>query len=213
MPASGGTAMARSMGSTHTGFSWTITDGGNKFMVGKDGVQDGHAWADLDGDGCIDLIAIASESCNYEDTDHELVAIHVPSGNVGWRALPGEVSKKISMIENVLVVSTNAATRLRGLDPRTGQQLWDLTLPDALNEDSFDDERAPAIAPVGGSFAAFQCKDDSWHLLDARTGQIVKGGEGKLIPLGAGVPGLLCYGDDDKATLWDVLRNKQVAKL
>src|SRR5690242_4598655 len=42
--------MARKMGSTHTGFSWTVTDGGHRYMVGKGAVQDAHAWADLDGD-------------------------------------------------------------------------------------------------------------------------------------------------------------------
>jgi len=208
--------MARKMGSTQTGFSWTITDGGTRFMVGKSAVHDAHAWADLDGDGCIDLVAIATASGNYEDTDHELVAIHVPSGNVGWRALPGEVSKKVSIVEGVVVASTNAAQRLRGLDPRTGQQLWDTALPDRLTEDPFDgDDRAPAIAAIGGGLAAFECKDGSWHMLDVRTGQIVKSGEGKFAPLGGGVLGLVAFSDDndDLIEVWDTQRNRSVVKL
>lgn len=111
--------MARQMVQTHTGLPFTLTDGGSRFMVGKDACHDSLAWADLDGDGTIDLVAIATASGNYEDTDHELVAIHVPTGNVGWRALPGEVSKRVSMVDGVIVASTRAAERLVGLDPRT----------------------------------------------------------------------------------------------
>src|SRR5690349_11967102 len=57
------------------------------------------------------------------------------------------------------------------------------------------------------------CKDDTWHFLDVRTGKIVKSGEGKLIPIGAGVPGLVAFGGDEGVELWDVLRNKSVTKL
>lgn len=204
----------RETGGTGTGFSWTVTDGGRRFMVGKSGVQDAHVWADLDGDGCIDLIAIATESGNYEDTDHELVAIHVPSGTVGWRALPGEVSKKVSIVGGAVVASTRSATHLTGLDPRTGQQLWSLALSDRLREEPFDgDDRAPAIADAGGSIAAFECEDDTWHLLDVRTGQVVKSGEGHLVALGAGVPGLIALGNDDEVELWDTLRGRSITKL
>jgi hypothetical protein len=207
--------MARETAGTGTGFSWTVTDGGRRFMVGKDAVHDAHAWGDLDGDGCIDLVAIATESGNYEDTDHELVAIHVPTGTVGWRALPGEVSKKVSKVGGAIVASTDNATRLRGIEPRTGQQLWSVAISDRLKEDPFDgDDRAPAIVDAGGSLAAFECEDDTWHLLDVRTGQIVRSGEGKFVSLGTGVPGLLAIGGDgDQVELFDTLRGRSLAKL
>src|SRR5690606_20213210 len=111
-------------------------------------VTDSLGLMDLDGDGILDFIAIGTASGDYEDTDHEVVAIHTPSGNAIWRALRGEASKKLGLIGDVLVVSTNSGNRLRGLDPRTGQQRWVHDLEDALEEGSFDgDDRAPAIAP------------------------------------------------------------------
>lgn len=205
--------MARQMVQTHTGLPFTLTDGGSRFMVGKDACHDSLAWADLDGDGTIDLVAIATASGNYEDTDHELVAIHVPTGNVGWRALPGEVSKRVSMVDGVIVASTRAAERLVGLDPRTGQKLWDVELPDGLEEDNFDDERARAIAPLGGGLAAIQCKDDSYHLVDSRTGRLVRSGEGKWKSLGAGVPGVVAIESDDTFEVIDVARGKTLLKV
>ncbi len=208
--------MARQMTATHTGLPFTLTDGGPRFMPGKDAVHDSMAWHDLDGDGVLDLIAIATQSGNYEDTDHELVAIHLPSGNVGWRALPGEVSKKVSIVEGVVIASANSATTLRGLDPRTGQQVWSTSLPDVMKEDPFDgDDRAPAIAAVGAGLAAVECKDDTYHLIEARSGRIMKSGSGQFKALGAGVPALLAITDEDgeKVEIWDLARARCIVAL
>jgi len=206
--------MARQMASTHTGLPFTVTDGGHRYMIGKDACHDSLAWTDLDGDGCIDLVAIATESGKYEDTDHELVAVHVPSGNVGWRALPGEVSKRVSYVDGVIVASTRSAQRLVGLDPRSGKTLWDIELSDQLDEDNFDDDRARAIQPLGGFMCAVQCKDDTFHVVDARTGQLVKSGEGKWKALGGGVPGVVGIEfDGDRLEVWDIPRGKKLADL
>lgn len=206
--------MARQMASTHTGLPFTVTDGGHRFMVGKDACHDSLAWTDLDGDGCIDLVAIATESGNYEDTDHELVAIHVPTGNAVWRALPGEVSKRVSFVDGVIVASTRSAGRLAGIDPRSGQTLWDVDLSDRLEEDNFDDERARAIQPLGAGLCAIQCKDDTYHLVDARTGKMVKSDEGKWKALGGGVPGVVGLEfDGDRLEVWDIPRGKKIADL
>ncbi len=204
--------MARQMATTHTGLPFTVTDGGHRYMIGKDACHDSLAWTDLDGDGIVDLVAIATESGNYEDTDHELVAIQVPTGNAMWRALPGEVSKRVSFANGVIVASTRSAARLVGLDPRTGQKLWDTELPDLLEEDNFDDDRARAIQPFGG-VCAIQCKDDTYHLVDARSGQIVKSGEGKWKPLGGGVPGLAALEMDERMEIWDVPSGRKIADL
>ncbi len=200
--------MARQMATTHTGLPFTVTDGGHRFMVGKDACHDALAWTGLDGDGCIDLVAIATESGNYEDTDHELVAISVPTGNALWRALPGEVSKRVSLVNGVIVASARSAARLVGLDARTGQKLWDVALPDLLEEDNFDDDRARAIQPFGG-VCAIQCKDDTFHLVDARTGNIVKSGEGKWKALGGGVPGLAALDFEERLEIWDVPKRQE----
>ena len=207
--------MARQMATTNTGLPFNVTDGGHRFMVGGDACHASLAWTDLDGDGCIDLVAIATESGNYEDTDHELVAIHVPTGNVGWRALPGEVSKRVAFVDGVIVASTRSAERLVGLEPRTGAKLWDVELSDRLEEDNFDgDDCARSIQPLGGNYAALQCNDDTYHLVDARTGQMVKSGEGKWKALGGGVPGVVGLEfEDDRLEVWDIPRLTKITEL
>lgn len=175
--------MARKVQQGSGGFPFTYTDINTHLMPGKDAVHDALAWDDLDGDGVIDLIGISTASGNYEDTDHEVVGMHVPTGNVVWRALRGEVSKKLSLVNGVLICSSNSAQRLRGLDPRTGRELWSKSLDDKLKEDPFDgDDRAPAIAAVG-PYAVFECVDDTAHVIDAQTGMTIKQVSGKLSPV------------------------------
>ncbi len=183
--------MARRLAAHHSGFQFSYTDLNANVFPPKDAcITDTLGLVDLDGDGVLDFIAIGTESGNYEDTDHEVVAIHTPSGNAMWRALRGEASKKLGLIGSVLVVSTNSGNRLRGLDPRTGQQLWMHNLEDALEESSFDgDDRAPAIAPIGGPWAAFQCVDETAWVIDVRNGQIVHRANGKLHAVGWNLPG------------------------
>src|SRR5690242_22157 len=127
--------MARSTRQGNGGFAFTYTDIDTYVFPPKDACHDTLAWADLDGDGCIDMIGISTASGNYEDNDHELVGLHVPTGNVVWRALRGEVSKKLSMVDGVVVASTNTGGSLRGIDPRSGQEIWRKNLDDKIKED------------------------------------------------------------------------------
>src|SRR5262249_13077900 len=124
--------MARKLVKTHTGFAFNFTDVNTHIFPPKDAVHDSLAWDDLDGDGCIDFIAISTAPGNYEDTDHEVVGVHVPSGNVVWRALRGEASKRLSLVDGVVIVSSNTGGALRGLDPRSGTEIWRLNLDDKI---------------------------------------------------------------------------------
>jgi hypothetical protein len=209
--------MARNTVQHHSGFTFNYTDLNSNIFPPKDKcLIDTLGWTDLDGDGCVDFICIGTESGDYEDTDHEVVAIHSPTGERLWTALRGEASKKLSLAGGVVVVSTNSATQLRGLDPRTGQQLWQISLPDALNEDSFDgDDLAPAIAPLGGTWAGFECVDDSVHVIDVRTGQIVKSLEGQLRPQTWNLPGLVAFktegpDGDEILDIWDLAQGRSI---
>jgi hypothetical protein len=208
--------MARNTVQHHSGFIFNYTDLNANVFPPKDGcVTSTIGWADLDGDGCIDFACIGTASGDYADTDHEAVAIHVPTGQAMWRVLRGEASKRLSMIGGVVVVSTNTGSRLRGLDPRSGGQIWNLGLEDALQEDPYDgDNRAPAISPVGAHHAAFECVDDTFAVVDVRNGQVVKRGSGKLHPLSWNLPNVIAYQDDsDNLELWDVVHNRSVWKL
>jgi hypothetical protein len=178
-------------------------------------VTDTTGWADLDGDGVIDFFCIGTASGDYEDTDHEVMAIHSQTGQIMWRALKGQASKKLGLFGGVVIVSTNTGSRLRGLDARTGQELWNRGLEDAIEEDSHDgDNRAPAIAPIGGFHAAYECVDETCHILDVRNGQLVKSATGKLSPVGWNLPGFAAIKDDsDNLEIFDVARNRTIYKL
>ncbi len=208
--------MARNFAQHHTGFSFNYTDLNSNIFPPRGGcVIDTTGWADLDGDGVIDFICIGTASGDYEDTDHEVMAIHSPTGQIMWRALRGEASKKLGLIGGVVVVSTNSGSRLRGLDARTGQELWNRGLEDKLEEDGFDgDDRAPAIAPIGAFHAGYECVDETCHILDARNGQLVKSASGKLSPVGWNMPGFAAIKDDsDNLEIFDVERNRTILKL
>lgn len=208
--------MARRLVAHHTGYAFNYTDlNANVFPPKSACIFDSLGFMDVDGDGMPDFIAIGTASGDYEDTDHEVMAIHTPTGNILWRALRGEASKKLGLIGEVLVVSTNSANRLRGLDPRSGRELWNVGLDDALQEDSFDgDNRAPAIAQVGGGpWAAFECVDDTAFVIDARNGQIVKRIEGKLHPVGWNVPGMVGLQQDDVIELWDLRAGRSAYRI
>lgn len=209
--------MARNFVTHHSGFSFNYTDLNANVFPPKDAcIFDSTGWLDIDGDGIVDFIAIATASGDYDDTDHEVVAIHVPTGNAIWRALRGEASKKLGLVGGVLVVSTNTGSRLRGLDARNGREMWSLALEDALEESSFDgDDRAPAIAPVGPTWAAFECVDETAWVIDVRNGQIVKRSAGKLHPIGWNLPGYVGFENDSEDTveLWDLARNRSAYKI
>jgi hypothetical protein len=213
--------MARRLVAHHSGFSFNYTDLNANVFPPKDScIFDSLGFLDIDGDGMLDFIAIGTASGDYEDTDHEVMAIHTPTGNILWRALRGEASKKLGLIGEVLVVSTNTGNRLRGLDPRTGRELWNLALEDALEEDGFDgDDRAPAIAQVGGGpWAAYQCVDETSWVIDVRNGQIVKRAQGKLHPVGWNLPGMVGFEAEDSegndcTELWDLRANRSVYKV
>lgn len=208
--------MARNTVQHHSGFTFNYTDlNANIFPPNDACIFDSMGWEDLDGDGCIDFVCIGTVSGDYEDTDHEVVAIHAPTGNRLWTALRGEASKKLGLIGGVVVVSTNDGNKLRGLDPRTGQQMWQISLDDQLNEDSFDGaDTAPAIAPLGGSYAGFECVDDTAHVIDVRNGQVVKSLEGQLRPHCWNLPGVAAFktenGDGDEVIqMWDLAAGRQ----
>lgn len=213
--------MARNTVQHHSGFTFNYTDLNQNVFPPKDGcVADSMAWEDLDGDGCIDFACIGTASGDYEDTDHEVVGIHVPSGNRLWTALRGEASKKLGLCGGVLVVSTNSGNRLRGLDPRTGRQMWEIGLEDALKEDTFDsDDSAPAIASVGGPWAAFECVDETAHVIDARTGQLVKSvTSGELRAHGWNLPGLIAFKTendegDEIVDVWDLQAGRSLYRM
>lgn len=208
--------MARNFAQHHSGFSFNYTDLNQNIFPPRDGcVFDTTGWADLDGDGVIDFVCIGTASGNYEDTDHEVFAIHAPSGNIMWRALAGQASKKLGLFGGVVIVSTNSGSRLRGLDARTGQELWNRGLEDAIQEDPYDgDNRAPAISPVGGFHAAYECIDETAHVLDVRNGQLVKSRPGKLHPAGWNLPGFVAFeDDDDNLEVFDVARNRTIVTI
>ncbi|HUH04167.1 MAG TPA: PQQ-binding-like beta-propeller repeat protein [Kofleriaceae bacterium] len=212
--------MARNTVQHHSGFTFNYTDlNSNVFPPNDACIFDSMGWVDLDGDGCIDFVCIGTASGDYEDTDHEVVAIHAPSGNRLWTALRGEASKKLALVGEVVVVSTNTGNRLRGLDQRTGQQLWQISLDDALSEDSFDGaDNAPTIAPLGGPWAGFQCIDDTTHVIDVRNGQLVKSIQGELRPHAWNLPGLVAFktegaGGDDVIQIWDLAQGRAIYQM
>jgi len=212
--------MARNTVQHHSGFTFNYTDLNENIFPPKDGcIVDTMGWEDLDGDGVIDFVCIGTASGDYDDTDHEVVAIHAPSGNRLWTTLRGEASKKLTLAGGVVVVSTNTGNRLRGLDPRTGQQLWNLGLEDALKEDSFDsDDSAPAIAAIGGPWAAFECVDETAHVIDVRTGQVVKSIQGELRAQSWNLPGLVAFKTEDKEgndviDVWDVGAGRSIYQM
>jgi hypothetical protein len=212
--------MARRSVQHHSGFTFNYTDLNENVFPPKDScIADSMGWTDIDGDGTIDFVCIGTASGDYDDTDHSVVAIHVPSGNRLWTALPGEASKKLALVGNVVVVSTNTGSRLRGLDVKTGQQLWNIGLEDALKEDSFDsDDNAPAIAGVGGPWAAFECIDDSAHIIDVRNGALVKSFQGELRSYGWNLPGLVAFKSEDSdgneaVDIWDLQAGRSLYKM
>src|SRR5262249_28226190 len=131
-------AMARQVLQGDGGFSYNKTDVAGHLVLGrKDDVHDSLVWTDIDGDGMVDFVGIESAAAVREDDDHELVAVHGGTGNIMWRALTGEVSDAISLVDGVLVCLTDDRTRIRGLDPRTGQTLWAIQPPDRVRDDPF----------------------------------------------------------------------------
>lgn len=208
--------MARNQVQNETGFVFNYTDLNKQvFPPEDDCITDALGFADLDGDGVVDFVCIGTESGNYEDTDHEVVAIHSPSGQAMWRTMQGQASKKLGLVGGVVVVSAQSGNRLVGLDARTGQMLWNTGLDDAIEEDSFDGaDRAPAIAPIGVTHCAIECVDETACVLDVRTGQVVKRVSGKLSPVGWNLPGMVAFKDsDDNLEVWDLGRNRQVTKI
>lgn len=208
--------MARNYVQHHSGFGFHYTDLGVNVFPPRDAcVRDTLGWLDIDGDGCLDFICIGTASGNYEDTDHEVVAIHTPTGNAMWRTLRGEASKKLGLVGGVLVVSTNSGNRLRGLDPRNGGEIWNVGLEDAIQEDPYDgDDRAPAISSLGGTWAGFECVDDTYHVIDVRNGMTVRQGSGKLHPAGWNLPGFVAVeDDDDNFELWNLASNQRTYRI
>lgn len=208
--------MARNQVQNHTGFVFNYTDLNKQvFPPEDDCVTDALGWTDLDGDGIVDFVCIGTQSGDYEDTDHEVVAIHSPSGQAMWRVLQGQASKKLALVGGVVVVSAQSGNRLVGLDARTGQILWNTGLDDKIEEDSWDGaDRAPAIAPIGVTHAALECVDETALVVDVRNGQVVKRAQGKLSTVGWNLPGIVAFKDsDDNVELFDLARNRQVARI
>src|SRR5689334_24879549 len=90
-------SMDREMFQGGEGFTFAKTELGGEFTANKDGCHDGIAWGDLDGDGCIDLVGIETRN-GHDEEDHELIGLHIPSGRVVWRALTGEASRQVSLV-------------------------------------------------------------------------------------------------------------------
>ncbi len=208
--------MARNQVQSGTGFVFNYTDlGKHCFPPEDDCLLDSTGWTDLDGDGCVDFVCIGTQSGDYEDTDHEVVAIHVPSGQAMYRVMQGQASKKLALVGGVVVVSCQSGNRLMGLDARSGQARWNTGLDDALEEDGFDGaNRAPAIGAIGNTHAVLQLVDDTSCVVDVRDGQIVKRWQGKVSPVGWNLPAMVaCKDSDDNIEIFDIARNRTVVRL
>ncbi len=97
------------------GFSFNETDVAGHLVSGLHGAcHDAIAWLDIDGDGQLDFIGIESAAANREDDDHDLVAVHGPSGSIIWRGLTGEVSDALAVCDGINVCVTDDRTCLCG---------------------------------------------------------------------------------------------------
>ncbi len=208
--------MAQQFFKNDYGFSFARTDLNAEVLVGQETAHDSIAWLDLDGDGHIDLIAITTQQGEEEDTDHELVALQIPTGKALWRALNGEVSQKVAVVDGVVIVSASNSNTLRGLNPSNGEQLWSLDLDDQLEgREMFDDDEVAAAITGRGAWAVFQCTDETAHVIEAKTGKLVKSVKGRLEHNWLTVPGLACFvvEEDDhkeKFIAWDIASQKAI---
>ncbi len=202
------------------GFPFSQTELGSEVLASrKEAAHDTIAWLDLDGDGHLDLIAIATQQGDDDDMDHELVALHIPSGKAMWRARRGQISTKLALADGVLVATTDNSRVLRGLSPQDGSDIWSLELPDAIEGwDTCDhDDAAPTIL-VRGGYVAFQCEDESAHVVEAKTGRLVKSfQDARLEHAWPDIPNLVCFvvkdesermGRDEKFVAWDAAKNQ-----
>ena len=68
----------------------------NVFPPNSACILDSMGFEDLDGDSVIDFVCIGTVSGDYDDADHEVVAIHTPSGNRIWTTdVEGRVSRPL----------------------------------------------------------------------------------------------------------------------
>ena len=194
------------------GFSFGRTEL-QQLTIHKDGCHDTAAWADLDGDGVIDLVGIETTN-GHDEQDHELVGLHVPSGKVVWRALTGEASREVSLVNGVVVCAANERNTLRGLQARSGQQMWSAQLEDALEPDPYDFEGARAITDRGPC-AVFATENGYVGAIDVSSGRQVFRQRGKLACHTVAAPGLVCVSNDDDSDalsfiVFDLYQNRVV---
>jgi hypothetical protein len=197
------------------GFSYNKTDVAGHLVLNKEEVHDSLAWGDIDGDGQLDFVGIESQSASREDDDLELVAVHGATGNILWRALNGEASDALSLADGVLVVLTDDRRRVRGLDPRTGRQLWSIDPPDKVKNDPFDGADPARSLQPRGPFVLFECEDGTCHAIESKTGRVVFWKKGKFEWFALDLPGLACVTSenaegDDQFELVDLFRNRCV---
>ncbi len=205
--------MDRELFQSSEGFTFGKTEL-KEIVANKDGCHEGAAWADLDSDGCIDLVAIETTN-GHDESDHELVGLHVPSGRVVWRALTGEASRQVAIVNGVVVCATNERNTLRGMQPYTGQQIWAVQLEDVLKNGSFDGFEGAHALTGRGHFVVFECENGNVYAADAVSGRMVLRQHGKLGCHTLDVPGLVCIRDDedfDKRTftVLDLYQNRIV---
>jgi hypothetical protein len=194
------------------GFTFTRTEL-DHVIVGRDACPEAIAAADLDGDGWGDLIAI--ESPGFQYAAQTLVALHGPSGRVVWRALGGQIGKRLVLVDGVVVVESADAASLFGVEARTGQTLWSTRLSASLADDAHGEMgtwNAPALSDCGAGFVGFATEDDHAQVLHARTGRIVVSKHARLLEYGHGLPGVALFltvdaSHDKTIEVWDLTRN------
>ena len=198
----------------YEGFTDTRTELG-QVIVGKDSCPESLVVADLDGDGFGDLVAIESPGYDYES--QELVALHGPTGKIVWRAGKGQLGKRLALSDGVVVVESDDASTLHGVEARSGRMLWSTALPAPIVDDPYGQFgmtwNAPALTDLG-THVAFGCEDGTVHLLEAKTGRLTQSREGRLLEPGHGVPGVAVFlgGDltEHEIDVWDVTKNVSI---
>lgn len=201
--------MNRQVFQGYEGFTFGRTEL-KELAIHKDACHDTAAWADLDGDGVIDLVGIETTN-GHDEQDHELVGLHVPSGRIVWRALTGEASREVTLVNGVAVCAANERNTLRGLVARSGQQLWSAPLEDALDPDPYDHEAARAITDRGPC-AVFATENGYVGAIDVSNGRQFFRQRGKLAFHNLAVPGLVCIRneDDESFSVVDLYQNRVV---
>ena len=196
------------------GFTFMRTELG-QVIVGRDACPEALAVADLDGDGFGDLLAI--ESPGYDYASQTLVALHGPSGRIVWRALEGQIGKRLALSDGVVVVEGADEASLFGVEARTGRTLWSIRLPGKVLEDPYGKHQmtwnAPALTDCG-AYVAFGCEDGSVHAVESKSGRFAVSRRGRLLEHGHGIRGVVLFvtEEDGKLDLWDVERSGSILK-